>query len=167
MQDTEQTSSLSKCDTEGHITKITKTEYYLEDGDVKERVILYGCTRCDATSETVWDTFGQVSGNKEHTGQYDCPCFGCKVKTLQLNAGDAKHSVVESGTTQKKWDKELAFYKEARAQGVQPEGTSRQAVQKALEASEVLNKPYDGGKMPKASHVNEKTVEVLKEVGAV
>ena len=88
-------------------------------------------------------------------------------KTLQLNAGDAKHSVVESGTTQKKWDKELAFYKEARAQGVQPEGTSRQAVQKALEASEVLNKPYDGGKMPKASHVNEKTVEVLKEVGAV
>ena len=69
MQDTEQTSSLSKCDTEGHITKITKTEYYLEDGDVKERVILYGCTRCDATSETVWDTFGQVSGNKDPTAQ--------------------------------------------------------------------------------------------------
>ena len=58
-------------------------------------------------------------------------------------------------------------YKDARAQGVQPEGTSRAAVQKALEASEVLNKPYNGSKMPKASHVNEKTVEVLKEVGAV
>jgi hypothetical protein len=94
-------------------------------------------------------------------------CFGCKALTLQMNAGDAKHTVVASGTTQKKWDKELAFYKEARAQGVQPEGTSRAAVQKALEASEVLNKPYDGGKMPKANTINTKTVEVMKEIGAV
>jgi len=166
MQDTEQTSTLSKCDREGHASKIVKTEHYLEDGDVKERTLLWGCTRCDATSEDKW--LDVVAESTDHTkcGGPD-NCFGCKIRTLELNAGDAKHSITESGTTQKKWDKELAFYKEARAQGVQPEGTSRQAVQKALEASEVLNKPYDGGKMPKASHVNEKTVEVLKEVGAV
>jgi len=84
-----------------------------------------------------------------------------------MNAGDARGDVIASGTTQKKWDKELAFYKDARAQGVQPEGTTRTAVQKALEASEVLNKPYDGGKMPKANHINTKTVEVMKEIGAV
>jgi hypothetical protein len=94
-------------------------------------------------------------------------CFGCKVGTLQMNAGDAKGNIIASGTTQKKWDSELAFYKQARAEGIQPESTTRRAVEKAYEASEVLNKPYDGGTMPKSNFINKKTVEVMKEVGAV
>lgn len=94
-------------------------------------------------------------------------CFGCKVGTLELATGDASGRIIASGTTQKKWDKELSFYKEARAQGVQPEGTSRQAVQKALEVSEVINKPYNAEKMPKAKHITIKTAEVMKEVGAI
>ena len=94
-------------------------------------------------------------------------CFGCKVSTLELNAGDAKGSIIASGTTQKKWDSELAFYKSARAQGVQPEGTSRAAVEKALKASEVLNKPYNGETMPSANRINTKTVEVMKEIGQI
>ena len=167
MQDTAAESTQSKCDLEGHIGKISETEYRLEDGNVNEYTTLYGCTRCDATSPEPWSDWGQLGGNDNHTGDFDCPCFGCKVKTLQMNAGDAKHSTVESGTTQKKWDSELAFYKDARAQGVQPEGTSRAQVQKALEASEVLNKPYNGEKMPKANVINKKTVEVMKEVGAI
>ena len=84
-----------------------------------------------------------------------------------MNAGDAKSNIIESGTTQKKWDSELAFYKEARAQGVQPEGTSRRAVEKALEASEVLNKPYDAGKMPKAKDINTGVAAVMKEIGQI
>ena len=94
-------------------------------------------------------------------------CFGCKVGTLQLATGDASGNVIASGTTQKKWDSELSFYKQARAQGVQPEGTSRRAVEKALEASEVLNKPYDAGKMPKAKDINNSTVAVMKEIGQI
>jgi hypothetical protein len=104
---------------------------------------------------------------KQKHPEYVEGCFGCKIGTLELSPGDASGRIIASGTTQKKWDSELAFYKDARAQGVQPEGTSRAAVEKALEASEVINKPYHGGKMPKASHINNKTVEVLKEVGAV
>ena len=94
-------------------------------------------------------------------------CFGCKVTTLQMATGDASGKIIASGTTQKKWDKELAFYKEARAHGVQPEGTSTKARQKALEASEVLNKPYDANTMPKAKDINTKAVEVMKEIGQI
>ena len=165
-KDTEQTSLASECD---HVGKVVDWGYNLEDGKMKTFVALWGCTKCDATSETAWEGFGEMKtkDNGHNPEDPHCMCFGCKIKTLQLNAGDAKHSVVESGTTQKKWDKELAFYKEARAQGVQPEGTSRAAVEAALKASEVLNKPYDGGKMPKASSITEKTAEVYKEVGAI
>jgi hypothetical protein len=161
MQVMEQTSSQND---HLHVTKVIDWSYELVDGDMKQRASLYGCTGCDATSEEPFKWKEEIFIDHTQCGD---ECFGCKAKSLQMNAGDAKHSIVESGTTQKKWDSELAFYKDARAQGVQPEGTSRAAVEKALEASEVINKPYDGGKMPKASHINNKTVEVLKEVGAV
>ena len=161
MQAMEQTSSLND---HLHITKVVEWSYELVDGDMRQRASLYGCVDCDTTSTEPFKWEDEVF--TDHTQCVD-DCFACKVKNLQLNAGDAKHSIVASGTTQKKWDKELAFYKEARAQGVQPEGTSRSAVQKALEASEVLNKPYNGGKMPKANTINNKTVEVMKEIGQI
>lgn len=91
-------------------------------------------------------------------------CFGCKIGTLQLSTGDASSRIIASGTTQKKWDKELDLYRSARAQGVQPGSTKTKDIHKALEASEILNKPYDGGTMPKAAHINKKTVEVMKEI---
>jgi len=160
-QDTEHTSTLSKCDTDGHITKLVNLNPFTWEPEY------YGCTRCDARSDTRWPDFGEWKKNDEHTDTGNCICFGCKAKTLQLTPGDAAGNIVASGTTQKKWDKELAFYKEARAQGIQPEGTSTKAIQKAYEASEVLNKPYDGGSMPKANAINKQTVEVMKEIGAV
>lgn len=161
MQATEQTSSQSD---HLHITKVIEWSYELIDGDMKQCASLYGCVDCDVTSTEPFKWEDEIIADHTKCGD---DCFACKIRTLELNAGDAKHSIVASGTTQKKWDKELAFYKEARAQGVQPEGTSRTAVQKALEASEVMNKPYDGGKMPKANTINTKTVEVMKEIGAV
>lgn len=160
-QDTETTSSLSKCDLDGHISKMVNINLFTYQPEY------YGCTRCDARSDTQWPDFGQVAGNPDHTGMDDCNCFGCKIKTLELNAGDARSDVVASGTTQKKWDSELNFYKQARADGIQPEGTNRAAIEKAYKASEVLNKPYDGGTMPKAAVINKSTAEVMKEVGAV
>lgn len=94
-------------------------------------------------------------------------CFGCKIGTLQLATGDANGNVIASGTTQKKWDSELQFYRDARAQGIQPESTNRKAVEKALEASAELNKPYDAGTMPKSQYINKQTVAVMKEIGQV
>lgn len=65
----------------------------------------------------------------------------------------------------KKWDKELNAYKEARAQGIQPAGTSMKAIQDSIQASETLGKPYDANKMPKASNIDKQTAQVMREVG--
>ena len=59
-------------------------------------------------------------------------CFGCKASTIDLNAGEANSRLTMSA---KKWDKELALYRSARAQGIQPEGTSTAKIRKAIDAS--------------------------------
>lgn len=64
-----------------------------------------------------------------------------------MNAGDAGHNKT---MTTKKWDGELNAYRNARAQGIQPAGTSMKAVQDAVKASENLGKAYDGNSMPPA-----------------
>jgi hypothetical protein len=92
-------------------------------------------------------------------------CFGCKVSTLELSTGDARGAVIESGTTQKKWDSELQAYRDARANGIQPGGTSRKHVEAAITASENLGRAYDGNTMPAAHKINNKVSQVMKEVG--
>ena len=66
-------------------------------------------------------------------------CFGCKVSTLEMGVGDANSKVSMSTT---KWDAELKAYKDARAQGIQPAGTSMKAVQKAVDISNKTGKAY-------------------------
>ena len=41
-----------------------------------------------------------------------------------MSAGDASSKMIDAGWTNKKWDNELKLYREARAQGIQPDGTS-------------------------------------------
>lgn len=48
-------------------------------------------------------------------------------------------------TAQKNWDRDLSYYKEARAQGVQPSGTGRKQVENALSASDKLGSAYQAG----------------------
>jgi len=90
-------------------------------------------------------------------------CFGCKALFLQMNTGDA-----DSRRTMpnKAFNQELNAYQAARAQGIQPNGTSMAKIQEAIKASEVLGKPYDGGKMPPAKNINKQTATVMKEIGA-
>lgn len=87
-------------------------------------------------------------------------CFGCKGLTLQMNSGDAKRDIPE-----KKWNAELKAYENARAQGIQPNGTSMAQIQAAHKASEALGKAYDGDTMPKAHKINTKVAQTMKEVG--
>lgn len=93
-------------------------------------------------------------------------CFGCKGLSLQMNAGDAKASN-ESGMTNKEWDNELKAYRHARAQGIQPAGTSMKKIREAMKASETLGKPYNADTMPQATSIHKKSVSTLKEIGAV
>jgi hypothetical protein len=159
---------MNKCIEDGHIGKVAKSGYDLVDGQMIPNVELWGCTRCDATSPTVWEGYGQYSIKEiDHSNCEDKPCFGCKAKGLQLATGDASSHIVNAGITQKKWDKELDFYRDARSQGIQPESTNRKSVERAIEASEVLNKPYSGETMPKATQINKETVAVMKEIGQI
>jgi hypothetical protein len=66
-------------------------------------------------------------------------CFGCKVSTLEMGVGDANSKVSMSTT---KWDAELKAYKDARAQGIQPAGTSMKQIQKAVDISNKTGKAY-------------------------
>lgn len=143
-----------------HISKVLEWGF---SADHNFEATLWGCVLCDVTADKPFE-YEEIS--IDHTA-CDDDCFGCKAKGLQLATGDASGNIVASGTTQKKWDKELAFYKEARAQGVQPEGTNRKAIEKALDASAVLNQAYDAGRMPKAKDISKETVAVMKEIGQI
>lgn len=91
-------------------------------------------------------------------------CFGCKAKGLQLNTGDASSQKIMSN---KKWDGELNEYRKARAQGIQPAGTTMAAIQEAYRASEVMGKAYDADTMTKADTITKQSVSSLKEAGAI
>ena len=127
-------------------------------------VSLYGCTLCDSTSKELWPGFGEMKSkaNGHKMGDVWCDCFGCKAKTLQLNSGDAKRDVSD-----KKWTSELNAYKNARAQGMQPAGTTMRHVEEAHKASEVLGKAYDADTMPKAKDITPNAAAVMKEIGQI
>jgi hypothetical protein len=149
------------CKTRGHIGKVLKVDYWLEDGDILEKVSSWGCTECEEISPTVWEGYGQYTLKVKDCTE-DCNCFGCKVKTLQMNAGDATRDIPD-----KKWNAELQAYRDARSQGMQPAGTSMRHIKEAHDASETLNKAYNSETMPKAKDINKKSAAVLKEIGQI
>ena len=123
--------------------------------------ILFGCSRCEVEPqpERFPDKPQEIIDHAKC--EYD-PCFNCKANGLQFGTGDAGRSV--SG---KKWDSELQAYRDARAQGIQPAGTTRAHIEQAYKASEALGKAYSADTMPKAKDINKRTAEVLKHVGMV
>ena len=66
-------------------------------------------------------------------------CFGCKASTVDLNAGEASTRLTMSS---KKWDNELALYRSARAQGIQPDSTKTKDIRKAIDISNKTGRAY-------------------------
>jgi len=91
-------------------------------------------------------------------------CFGCKVLGLQMNSGDASS---QKQTSNKKWDSELEAYRSARAEGIQPAGTTIKKIQEARRASDVMGKAFDANTMGNSKIIQNNTVAKLKEVGAI
>jgi hypothetical protein len=56
-----------------------------------------------------------------------------------MNSGDAASNKM---MTNKKWDGELQAYRDARAQGIQPAGTSMAKVRQAIEISDKTGVAY-------------------------
>ena len=146
---------MNTCLEKGHITKVLEWTYELVDGDMHSKVSLWGCTACDETSKTIFPGMGTYAILKEPCSE-DCNCFGCKIKTLQMNAGDATRDIPD-----KKWRHKLDNYKKARADGLQPGGTSEAHVDAAYKASALLGKAYQAETMPKAHKINKRVAEVV------
>lgn len=118
-----------------HISRIL--EWGL-DANHNFAAVKYGCTGCDATSDIPFDSYENESPHAHE--KYTHGCFRCKVETLQLSTGDAASN---RGMAKKKWDGELKAYKDARAQGIQPAGTSMKAVREAVDKSDKAGKAFD------------------------
>lgn len=143
------------CEKSGHVTKVITWKYKRVKGDVISAVSLYGCTKCDATSKSIFPGAGAYAIVSEPCVG-DCWCFKCKIKTLQLNTGDASRDIPD-----KKWRAKLDNYKKARENGIQPGGTSEAHVEAAYKASETLGKAYQADTMPKAHTINKRVAEVV------
>ena len=124
-----------------HISKVVRDEQNLIDGQMHSTVLLWGCTKCDATSTEPLYDISKVFESKEPCKD-NCDCFGCKARGLQMNTGDAGRPVGK-----KAWEGRLKFYKDARNQGIQPAGTHPEQVKAAYNASETLGTAYDAGTM--------------------
>jgi len=79
---------------------------------------------------------GCVTQNHDSWG--DC----LRASNIQMSTGDANGGLVDGGWTNKKWDNELKLYRDARAQGIQPEGTSTAKIRKALDISDKTGHAY-------------------------
>lgn len=142
-----------------HISRV-KTWGFSENHDFK--VTEYDCLLCGLTSPVPFKEEENI--DIDHV-DCDDDCFGCKVRTLQLNTGDANSSKAMSN---KKWNGELDAYRAARAQGIQPASTSMAHVKAAVEASNAMGKAYDADTaIAPAQSINKKSVASLTEVGAI
>lgn len=126
------------------------------------RVTQYDCLLCGLVSELPFKDEENI--DIDHVN-CDDDCFGCKARSLQLNTGDANSSKAMSN---KKWNGELDAYRAARAQGIQPAGTSMAHVRAAVEASNAMGSAYDADTaIAPAQSINKKSVASLSEVGAI
>jgi hypothetical protein len=125
------------------------------------KVTKYDCLLCELTSPVPFKDEENI--DIDHTG-CDDDCFACKVRTLELNTGDANSQKTMSN---KKWHGELDAYRAARSEGIQPAGTSIKQIQEARRASDVMGKAFDANTMGSTEIIQNKTVSKLKEVGVI
>ena len=124
----------------------------------------YSCQECNEVFTTPPKVVDSPSDHSTHV-DYSEGCFGCKILTLELNTGDAGRA--ESSMSQRKWDNELTAYRSARAQGIQPAGTTMSKINEARSASDKLGVAYDAGTMPAANTITKRTANVMKETKVI
>lgn len=81
-----------------------------------------------------------------------CSCgnhetFGACVRAKNIRVGYCKSHVGLDATAEKNKDRELALYRSAREQGVQPSGTRAAQTRLALDVSDATGRPFNGADM--------------------
>ena len=125
--------------------------------------VLFGCSKCDVKpSETRFEYDDEGLVEIDHSNCDTEPCFNCKVKQIQLGTGDAGRAESMSA---KKWDSELEHYRKARAEGIQPAGTTMKAIKEAQQASDNLGSAFNAETMGAAAAVTKSKAKLMKETG--
>lgn len=73
----------------------------------------------------------------------DCESYAACLKGKSLRVAYCNSAGGQDFTAQKKWDRDLAAYKDARDQGIQPSSTTRAAVDRAVAISNESGKAWD------------------------
>ena len=102
------------------------------------------------------------TGCKEKSHETYIECL--QASNLQINTGDAGRA---EGMSAKRWDGELKAYRDARAEGIQPAGTTMNQIVAAKKASDTLGAAYNADTMPKADKIIKSSTEALKAIGDI
>lgn len=73
---------------------------------------------------------------KDHASYHEC------LRAANTTTYLASPSKGLDGTAQKRWDKELADYRSARRQGIQPDGTTSRKIEEAVRLSDAAGAAY-------------------------
>lgn len=73
---------------------------------------------------------------QDHASYHDC------LRAAAIGTSGASPSRGLDMTARKAWDKELHDYREARRQGIQPDGTTKAKIEAAVKASDLVGAAY-------------------------
>lgn len=123
-----------------HIAKVVSWSVDRDQPTAPLVVSLWGCTSCDETFTEKPESVETPTIAIEHT--FDCECFGCRARSIKvaycgIGGGDA--------TAQKQWDRNLDMYRKARAEGIQPTGTSAAKIKAAIRQSDKTGTAFKAG----------------------
>jgi hypothetical protein len=76
----------------------------------------------------------------------DFPTYGAYLRSKNLKVGYCKSHLGQDYTRQKKWDRELAEYRQARSEGIQPKSTRTKDIRDAMKVSDKVGKAFDATK---------------------
>jgi hypothetical protein len=102
------------------------------------------------------------TGCKEKSHETYIECL--QASNLQINTGDAGRA---ENMSAKKWDGELKAYRDARAEGIQPAGTTMKQIVAAKKASDTLGAAYNADTMPGTDKIIKSSAEGLKAMGDI
>lgn len=75
----------------------------------------------------------------------DCPSYAACLRGKGARVAYCSSATGRDYTQQKTWDRDLAAYKEARNEGIQPSSTDRAAVDRAIAISDKTGTAYNAG----------------------
>jgi hypothetical protein len=89
----------------------------------------------------------------------DHSTWGECARAASLKIGYSNSANGWDASTQKRWDKELQLYRDVRATGIQPAGTSTKQIREAMDISEKANSAFDAStnKFANGAHYSPKT----------